>query len=168
MMFLSILALATLGAAAVRRHSSWQTHWRRGLAVAMVVAGLAHLARPDPFVAHLPEWVPARDLIIAVTGVIEVVLGAALFGPSRHRRTVGRLVVTHLVVVFPANVYVAVADVAVEGQPGGMYAWLRLPVQALLVWIALWATRDAAIEPADRTSLNDSASSSAVAVYSGR
>ena len=167
MMFLSILALATLVAAALRRRSSWQTHWRRGLAVAMVVAGIAHLAHPDPFLAHLPEWAPARNLIIAATGVIEIALGAGLLGASRHRRTVGRLLVTHLVLVFPANVYVAVADVAVEGQPGGIYAWLRLPVQALLVWIALWATRDPAIEPADRTTLNHSASSSTVAVYSG-
>jgi uncharacterized membrane protein len=149
MMFLFILAAGTLVAAAVRRRSSWQTYLRRGLAAAMLVAGVTHLARPDPFLAHVPEWVPAREPIVALTGIIEIILGAALFGPSRHRRSVGRVLVAYLVVVFPANVYVAVADVDVEGQPGGLYAWLRLPVQALLVCIALWSTRLTAVGPAD-------------------
>jgi uncharacterized membrane protein len=168
MMFLSILAVATLVAAAIGRRSSWQTHLRRGLAVAMIMAGIAHLTQPAPFLAHLPEWVPARDLIIAATGVIEIILGAALFGPSRHRGPVGRLLVAYLVVVVPANVYVAIANVAVEGQPGGLYAWLRLPVQALLVWIALWSTRHTAIEPANPSVPNHSASSPAAAVHGER
>jgi uncharacterized membrane protein len=38
-------------------------------------------------------------------------------------------------------VYVAVAGVEVDGQPGGQYPWLRLPLQALFVWLALWTTR---------------------------
>jgi hypothetical protein len=41
-------------------------------------------------------------------------------------------------------VYVAVADVDVNGQPGGVYRWLRLPVQVLLVWIALRSTTETA------------------------
>lgn len=168
MMFLFILAVATLGAAAIGRRSSWQTHLRRGLAGAMIVAGVTHLARPDPFLAHLPEWVPARDLIVAVTGIVEIILGAALFGPSRHRRSVGRVLVAYLVVVFPANVYVAVSDVAVEGQPGGLYAWLRLPVQALLVWVALWSTRHTAVESADPGVPKHSVNSPAVAGYGER
>jgi uncharacterized membrane protein len=42
--------------------------------------------------------------------------------------------------VFPANVYVAVEAVDVDGQPGGVYPWLRLPLQAVFVWLALWST----------------------------
>ncbi len=143
MIFLLVLSLATLAAAAVARRSTWRTHARRGLAAAMVVAGVAHLVQPDPFLAHLPAWVPAAELIVAVTGVIEILFGVVLVGPSRHRRTVGHLLAAYLVAVFPANVYVAVADVAVDGQPGGPYPWLRLPIQALLVAIAIWSTRDA-------------------------
>ena len=42
--------------------------------------------------------------------------------------------------VFPGNVYVAVAGVDVEGQPGGIYSWLRLPLQAVFVWLAIATT----------------------------
>jgi hypothetical protein len=37
-------------------------------------------------------------------------------------------------------VYVAVAGIDVEGQPGGWYPWLRLPFQVLFVAWALWST----------------------------
>ena len=147
MMFLAILAAATLVAAGFGRRSTWRTNLRRGLAAAMIVAGSTHLAQPDPFLAHLPDWAPARELTVAVTGVIEIIFGAALVWPMRNPRRVGRLLAAYLVLVFPANVYVAVADVDVDGQPGGVYSWLRLPVQALLVWITFWLTADTASEP---------------------
>ena len=46
----------------------------------------------------------------------------------------------YLVAVFPANIYVAVADVDVTGQPGGFQAWLRLPLQVLFIAWALAST----------------------------
>ena len=45
--------------------------------------------------------------------------------------------------VFPGNVYVAVFDVEVDGQPGGAYPWVRLPLQVLFIAWALWCTREA-------------------------
>jgi uncharacterized membrane protein len=115
--------------------------WRYALAVAMAVAGLAHFADPTPFIQHLPVWVPARGLLVVVSGVIEVALGAALLAPPPYRRLVGLTLAWYLVVVFPANVYVAAAGVDVDGQPGGWYPWLRLPLQPLFVWLAVWTTR---------------------------
>ena len=64
------------------------------------------------------------------------------------RETVGRVTAAYLLAVFPANVYVAVADVDVEGQPGGVFQWIRLPLQAVFVAWALWSTRP---EPHRRT-----------------
>jgi uncharacterized membrane protein len=46
----------------------------------------------------------------------------------------------YLVAVFPSNVYVAIAAVEVDGQPGGWYPWFRLPLQVLFVAWALWST----------------------------
>jgi uncharacterized membrane protein len=44
------------------------------------------------------------------------------------------------VAVFPGNVYVAVAGIDVAGQPGGLYPWLRLPLQVVFISLALWST----------------------------
>jgi uncharacterized membrane protein len=110
------------------------------MAVAMVFAGVSHVVRPDPFVQHLPDWMPAREALVLITGIVEVLLGAALVRPRAHRRLAGRALAAYLVAVFPANVYVAVADVDVDGQPGGAYGWIRLPLQALFIAWALVST----------------------------
>ena len=155
MLFAVILVLATLVAWGTgRRSAGWQTHARRGMAAAMVVAGVAHLAGPDPFVQHLPTWVPARDALVFVTGVIEIGFGVALLAARAHRAVIGRLLAMFLIAIWPANVYVAAAGVDVEGQPDGAYAWIRLPFQILFVAWTLWSTREmplageAKVEPA--------------------
>jgi uncharacterized membrane protein len=50
------------------------------------------------------------------------------------------LLAAYLLAVFPANLYVAIAGVDVQGQPDGWYPWLRLPLQALFIAWALWST----------------------------
>lgn len=142
MLFLALLLLAyVLTWLVPRLRGDHRTQWRLALAAAMAVAGIAHLVDPTPFVQHLPTWVPAREALVYGSGLVEIGLGAALVGPARHRRLAGLLLAAYLVAVFPANVYVAVAGVDVDGQPGGLYPWLRLPWQALFVWLAWWTTR---------------------------
>ena len=116
---------------------------RRAMGAALVVAGVGHLATPDPFTAHLPDWVPFATPIVYASGLLEIALGLALFAPWR-REDVGRAIAGYLVLVFPANVYVAVSGVDVPGQPGGWYPWVRLPFQALFVWWALRSTAPSA------------------------
>jgi uncharacterized membrane protein len=143
MIFLLVLVLATLVFLAVFRPvglSSTRRAARYGMAAAMIFAGVAHWLMPTPFIQHLPEWVPAAEALIAVTGGIEVVLGVALLVKHPWRRWSGLALAAYLVGVFPANVYVAVAGIDVDGQPGGLYPWLRLPLQVLFVAWALWCT----------------------------
>ena len=75
--------------------------------------------------------------------MIELALGIALLLPAPTRRRVGVVLALYFVAVFPGNLYVAVYDVDVDGQPGGIYPWVRLPLQLLFVAWAIWSTRDA-------------------------
>jgi uncharacterized membrane protein len=118
--------------------------WRLALGGAMVVAGVMHLVQPGPFVQHLPAWIPERELLVAVSGLAEIGLGVAIVLPHPYRRQAGVLLGLFLVALFPANIYVAVAGVEVDGQPGGLYPWLRLGFQPPFIWIALWSTRSRA------------------------
>ena len=152
MLFATILLTGTLIAWALGRRSPTATardHARRGLAAAMVVAGLAHLTGPDPFVQHLPAWVPAREALVFLSGLVEIGLGLALVAPGARRPAAGRLLGLYLLAVWPANVYVAVAGVDVEGQPGGPYPWIRLPFQAVFIAWALWSTARPAPAPVE-------------------
>ena len=140
MLFLIVLVLATGAVALIARRQPFAVHVRLGLAIAMAFAGAAHLFMPTPFVQHLPGWVPERHGLIYVSGVAEIALGVALVWPGRWRQLAGLALAAYLLAVFPANIYVAVEAVEVDGQPGGVYPWLRLPFQALFVWLALWST----------------------------
>lgn len=141
MIFLLVLLLATAAAALASRRAGIRSWARNGMAAAFVVAGIGHLAQPLPFEQHLPGWVPGAAALVFVTGILEIALGAALALWRNRRQQVGRVIAAYLVAVFPANVYVAVAGIDVDGQPGGAYPWLRLPLQALFVVWVLWTTR---------------------------
>lgn len=121
---------------------------RIGLAALMVVSGVAHFVNPRPYVQHLPEAVPFREELVAITGVMELVLAAGLVGPPRLRGPTGIGLAAFLVLVFPANFYAAVSQVAIEGVPTGWIRWARLPLQVPLIAAALWST--AADESKDR------------------
>jgi uncharacterized membrane protein len=145
MIFLAVLIVATAAASvvlAVRRRYSSRHAARFGMALAMAVAGITHWVNPTPFVQHLPTWIPVREEVIFLTGVMEVALGAALLLRQPWRRLAGFALAGYLLAVFPANIYVAVADVEVDGQPGGAYSWLRLPLQAVFIVWAIWCTQD--------------------------
>ncbi|MDQ3899184.1 MAG: hypothetical protein M3319_01575, partial [Actinomycetota bacterium] len=134
MIFLFVLVVAsgaTSAILAVRGSSSPRLVARVAIAVAMAVAGVAHLLMPTPFVQHLPTSVPMREELILAAGLLEIALGVALLLPQPRRRLAGLALAGYLVAVFPSNVYVAVAGVEVEGQPGGVYPWVRLPLQLL-------------------------------------
>lgn len=117
------------------------------LALALGGVGVMHFVSPRPFVQHLPPALPGREAVVYGSGVVEILLGVALMvAPARRRATVGRAVVAFLVAVFPANVYVAVSGVEVDGYPEGAFRWWRLPFQAVLIAWALWSTRTETVE----------------------
>jgi uncharacterized membrane protein len=149
MLFLIVLVVAYAVIWPFTRQSlTVRSRSRLALAAGMAVAGVMHLVAPLPFVQHLPPEIPMRDAIVYISGLIEIAIGVALVGPARFRPYVGAALGAYLVAVFPGNLYVAVAGVAVDGQPGGIYPWLRLPLQALFIWMALWSTGALGIVPA--------------------
>ena len=77
---------------------------------------------------------------MSATGAIELGLAAALVATrAPARRAVAIVVAAYLVLVFPANLYVAVAEIPVYPSP--WMAWARLPLQPLFIAWALWAGR---------------------------
>lgn len=116
---------------------------RMALAVILAVSGVMHFVAPKPFVQHLPDAVPFRAELVAITGGMELILALGLLGPQRWRRPAGVAAAVFLVLVFPANLWAAVSQVPIDGVPTGWVRWARLPLQIPLVAAALWSTRRA-------------------------
>ncbi|MFB6157132.1 MAG: hypothetical protein ABEJ34_04755 [Haloferacaceae archaeon] len=109
-----------------------------------VVAGVLHFVVPEWYVQIVPPLFPAALALVYLSGLAEIAVGIGLLIP-RTRRYAAWATVALLVVVFPANVYMATHGVVVEGMPGGgdpsaAVRWGRLPLQGVLILWALWYT----------------------------
>lgn len=109
------------------------------LAVFFVVAGLNHVLNPAFYLRIMPPYLPWHRALVFVSGVLEVVGGVALLIP-RWRRAAGLGLALLLVAVFPANLHMAMnVELFPAIAPGVLYG--RLPLQAVFIAWALWATR---------------------------
>lgn len=101
-------------------------------------AGYAHLARPEGFLAITPGWVPAPELIVALTGIAEILGAIGLLWPP-VRRWAGIGLALYALCVWPANFNHAFHDITVSGVnlDWGYHA-PRLAAQPLIIWLALW------------------------------
>jgi uncharacterized protein (DUF2141 family)/uncharacterized membrane protein len=113
---------------------------RIGLSLFLLMTSSAHFLNAPGMVLMLPEWVPSRILIIYATGLLEVVLAAALWVPGRIRHA-GIAVACMLMLFLPANIFAAWNSVPFGGNElGPGYLWVRIPYQVFLVAWTLWAT----------------------------
>ena len=112
------------------------------MALAYVLAGFNHLMNPDFYVAIMPPGLPNPEWLNVLSGLAEIVLGVFLLEP-RVRVFAAWGIIALLIAVFPANVYVAIENVGVEGPGTGASVanWVRLPFQLLFIAWAGWYTR---------------------------
>jgi uncharacterized membrane protein len=112
------------------------------LGVVLAVAGTSHLTTArDEFRAQVPGWVPLdEDLVVLLSGVVEIALGLALLLLVRHRALVGWVVAAFFVAIFPGNVSQYVDGVDAFGLDSDRDRLVRLFFQPLLVAWALWST----------------------------
>ena len=120
----------------------YRTPLRWLLGVALIGAGVGHLtAQRTEFQAQVPSWVPFdEDLVVVVSGIVEIVLGVALIALVRHRVLVGTVVAAFFIVIFPGNIAQWREGVDAFGLDTDTERFVRLFFQPVLVLWALAAT----------------------------
>lgn len=116
---------------------------RVGLGIFLLLTGLAHLtfARSE-FLAQVPAWVPVdHDVVVVVSGVVELALGVGLVALGRYRSAVGWLTAAFFVVIFPGNIAQYTEGVDAFGLSSDSARLARLFFQPVLVVWALWSTQ---------------------------
>ncbi|WP_299154148.1 DoxX family membrane protein [uncultured Christiangramia sp.] len=120
-----------------------QNIFRILLSVFMIYAGFSHLSfnRVD-FQAQVPDWVPmSKDLVVILSGIVEMILGLALLFWKNQRVKVGWFLAIFFVLIFPGNIaqYVDGKD-AFGVLDSDRARLIRLFFQpALIAWV-LWST----------------------------
>jgi uncharacterized membrane protein len=113
------------------------------MAMSYVAAGVNHFVNPGVYLPMMPPYLPWHRTLICLSGGAEVGLGLAVLIPSLRRAAAWGLILM-LIAIFPANIHIAVHDIPLFGRAEGfgMWNWVRLPFQAVLIAWARWYTRD--------------------------
>jgi uncharacterized membrane protein len=122
--------------------STAQNIARIALGLFLLTAGIGHLtfARRE-FQAQVPIWVPLNaDLVVVLSGVVEIIFGLSLLFLTKYRVMVGWVLAIFFVAVFPGNIAQLVQHRNAFGLNSDLLRWLRLPFQPVLIFVALWST----------------------------
>ena len=112
------------------------------LGLFLMLAGIGHLTfQRVEFTAQVPPWLPfSPDFVVLASGIVEILLGASLLFLSKQRTTVGLVVAIFFVLVFPGNIAQLMEHRDAFGLDTDTKRWLRLPMQPVLIFLALWST----------------------------
>jgi uncharacterized membrane protein len=118
---------------------------QKALAGFFAFAGAMHFVIPRSYEAMVPPSLPRPREAVVVSGLAEIVGGAAVL-PRWTRRAARWWLLALLFAVFPANVHMAMNPEQVKGldlkRVPRWALWARLPLQPLAM-ICVWrATRD--------------------------
>lgn len=114
----------------------------RGMALALVAMGVVHFVAPAGFERIVPRVLGHARLLVYVSGAAEIASGVLVAVP-RTRRTGALLAAATIVAVYPANWQMAFDAGFPPRHALGWGAWLRLPLQVPMVWVALRVARRA-------------------------
>lgn len=113
---------------------------RLTIAAILFFAGTGHFRSTETFRAQVPPFLPAQDLIIRVSGVVELLLALALLFDGRRRAQVGALAAAFFVAIFPGNISQFITQTPAFGLDSDVARGVRLLFQPVLVVIVLWST----------------------------
>jgi uncharacterized membrane protein len=124
---ITTLLLRIIGAAGVGLLSSWIWCLRGGLAVMFLLAASAHWGKQRrELIAMVPRVFPNPDLMVSVTGVLEI-LGAVGLLIQAVAPVAAACLAMLLIGLFPANIRAARERLTIGGRPA-----TALPLRTLL------------------------------------
>lgn len=122
--------------------SKLQNFIRIFLGLFMITAAIGHFTfqRTD-FQAQVPNWVPLdKDLIVILSGIVEILLGLAMVFLTQYKVKVGITLALFYVLVFPGNIAQYLNGTSAFGLDTDQARLIRLFFQPVLIFLALWST----------------------------
>lgn len=116
-LLISTLILRAIGVAGIGALDSWSMCLRGGLVAMFLLTASAHWGKRKPdLVRMVPEAFPRPDLIVTVTGVLELLGAVGLLIPFTAAAASACLAAL-LVAMFPANLHAARKNLTIGGKP---------------------------------------------------
>ena len=120
------------------RPSDWLTVQSRGrlaLSILFIFTGISHFFFVEEMMQMIAPVVPAREMMVYLTGALEIAGAIGLLIPQL-RRIAGYALIAFLLSVLPANIYAALNYTGMGAHADGPgYLWFRIPLQLLfMIW----------------------------------
>ena len=122
----------------VQRGTRWQRVALWFVLCWFFFGGIAHFALPDLEVRIVPPQIPDPRDVVLLTGILELAGAFGLLLPWTRRAAGWGLFLLTLAVT-PANIYML--HIHDQFDIPVWLLWLRLPLQAVLLWLILWGSR---------------------------
>lgn len=122
--------------------SKTQNFVRILLGIFMITAAIGHFTfQRDDFQAQVPNWVPLdKDLVVILSGIVEIALGLSMIFLTRYKVQVGIALAVFYVLVFPGNIAQYLNGTSAFGLDTDNARLMRLFFQPVLIFLTLWST----------------------------
>jgi len=106
------------------------------MAVMYIFAGAVHFIKPKMYMRVMPKYLPSHKTLVYLSGVAEIILGAALFIPQFKTIAIYGIIAM-LAVFLLVHFYMLSSEKAAAGIPKWVLV-LRIPLQFGLMYWAYW------------------------------
>jgi len=108
----------------------------------MIFAAIGHFTfQREDFQAQVPNWVPlSKDLVVLLSGVVEILLGLAMLFLTKYKAKIGIALAIFYVLIFPGNIAQYLNGTSAFGLDTDQARLIRLFIQPVLIFLALWST----------------------------
>lgn len=128
------------------------------LSVSLIIVGITHFLKPEQYARIVPPIFPPFASVY-ISGLFEILGGIGLMIPLLRVAAAWGLIAL-FIAVFPANIYMALHNIKLEGIPQNqLLYWARLPLQAVLIAWAWWYTKNPQQQPEAKSIVGNSESS---------
>ncbi len=118
------------------------------MALLYIAAGVNHFVNPGFYLNIMPPYIPAHEFMVALSGVAEIVLGAALLIPATQSLAAWGIIAM-LLAFMPVHIHMLLHAADLYASVPFAALVLRFPLQALLILWAWWYTKPLRREVAD-------------------
>ncbi|MCX2680061.1 DoxX family protein [Galbibacter sp. EGI 63066] len=138
---LSVFVISLVTIKIFRSNYNFTLSGRIAMAVMLCFTAMGHFMFTKGMAAMIPDFMPLKQQIVVLTGVLEVIFAIGLLLPNYRHLTAWALIV-FFILLLPANIKASMENLNYQtgghDGPGLSYLWFRIPLQLLfIVWVYL-------------------------------
>lgn len=109
------------------------------MCIMMLFTSIGHFIYSKGMTMMIPDFIPAKRILVWITGIFEIVAALCLLMPT-YRALTSYILIVFFILILPANIHAAIKKVDYEkGEYNGQglsYLWFRVPLQLFFIaWV---------------------------------